>query len=182
MNDEIKNSNGQIERYTREIEAETAKLQQDKQAEREERERKLKEVKDEIEGLDGQIRIVNENMRTEQGRQTELTDQIRSQETEMTNARSAMKHCGDAIDRIKGEMGDSLKVFGPNTSAVLNRIKSQTWRGATPTGPLGRFVTVKDPQWRHVLQTQIGQMMYAFAITDPADRPALKRILQESNK
>ncbi|KLO12587.1 P-loop containing nucleoside triphosphate hydrolase protein [Schizopora paradoxa] len=181
MNDEINASKRLIEHYTKEINAETAKLQEDKQAEREERERKMDAVKAEIEGLDGQLRIVNDDMRTEQGRQTELGDQIRAQETEMANAQSTMNQCSNAIDRVVREMKNRLDVFGSNMEAVLARIRTQQWRGQIPTGPLGRFVTVKDPTWRHVLQTQIGQMMFAFAITDPADRPALKRILQETN-
>lgn len=182
MNDEIKAANRLIERYTREIQVETAKMQEDKQAEREEREQNLKKVKDDIENLEGQIRIINDDMRAEQERQVELADKVKAKESEMSSATSTMKHCSEAIDRVVQEMKNSLNVFGSNMDAVFARIRSQQWRGQAPTGPLGRFVTVKDPRWRHVLQTQIGQMMYAFAITDPADRPVLKRILQETNK
>lgn len=182
MNDELKLQKDLIAKYAQKIAEETAKLQEDKQAEREERERRMESVRQKIKESESQVHEANDNIRSERDKIDTLGREIAAEERTQSQAKATMEDCSMAIDRTTEQMKSSLNAYGRNIESVVARIRAGQWRGQPPKGPLGMFVTLKDSTWLQPLQIMMGYSMFAYAITDSADRPALKRILHETGK
>ena len=137
------------------------------------------------------------------GKIQQLRDQRTSIETTLTNLRQelsdAKHHFSDACREFenkkkededqqrryqtcKSQIRDPLTQFGKNIRQVLDIIKVQQWRGATPIGPLGMYVTLEDPKYGEVLRQHVGSVLLSFAVTDARDIRPLKEILKKHNK
>ena len=182
MSDELKQINKLIKGYEDAIAVETAKLQEDKQAQREEREHKIQAAKTDVTSYDSAIREINDQIRELDARRVQLRIDIEKVDKERQDARQRVQDCAVQFDNVKKQMANRLAAYGKNIPGVLERINKERWHGDTPIGPLGDFVALKDKQWQFLMRAQLGSMMHTFAITDARDRSLLKRILNESNK
>lgn len=183
MSEEIRRLNQQIKGFEEQIATEAQKLQEDKQAEREERERRLEAFKTDIAETDAQQATVNDAIRTQETLHDELKNGVRSAQQDMDNAKAEGQRCMANIDRITAMAGNRLLPFGNDIRRVLQLIEQQQWKGEKPKGPLGIYVSVHDARtWAPLLRAQLGSILSSFAITDPRDRPALTKILQDTRK
>lgn len=65
----------------------------------------------------------------------------------------------------------------------MQDIERANWHGAArPIGPLGLYVTLKDPSYREVMQLTLGHAMFQFVVSDTRDREQLLAILRRHNK
>jgi len=88
----------------------------------------------------------------------------------------------EQIQRCVEQQNNSLAPYGRDLKNVLDRIGTMRWHGQKPLGPLGVYVKVKDRIWADLLRNVIGSHMSSFAVTDPRDLPALKKLLRDSGK
>jgi len=88
----------------------------------------------------------------------------------------------EQIQRCLEQQNNSLAPYGRDLKNVLDRIGKMRWHGQKPLGPLGVYVKVKDRIWADLLRNVIGSHMSSFAVTDPKDVPALKKLLRDSGK
>ena len=88
----------------------------------------------------------------------------------------------EQIQRCIEQQNNSLAPYGRDLKNVLDHIGKMRWHGQTPLGPLGVYVKVKDRIWADLLRNVIGSHMSSFAVTDPRDLPALKKLLRDSGK
>jgi len=182
MNNEVLDCNRRLEELDKDIASEEALLREDKRAAREARDREVEEVQSRHDDLVAQQQSAINQVIVEKARRDSLEESKRGQQSLKTNACARIQECTDAIRRARDRERDRLNAFGQNINVVIQRIERQTWVGEKPIGPLGRFVTLKDPQWKFPMQSQLGSLMFAFAITNNVDREALKRILRETRK
>lgn len=77
-------------------------------------------------------------------------------------------------DNEKGQ----LKAFGNTTERVLEEIKRNAHRfHEVPLGPVGRYVTLKNPKWGPILNRQLSSTLMAFIVGDDEDKKLLFSIL-----
>jgi hypothetical protein len=88
----------------------------------------------------------------------------------------------EQIQRCIEQQNNSLAPYGRDLKNVLDHIGKMRWHGQKPLGPLGVYVKVKDRIWADLLRNVIGSHMSSFAVTDPRDLPALKKLLRDSGK
>jgi structural maintenance of chromosomes protein 6 len=88
----------------------------------------------------------------------------------------------EQIQRCLEQQSNSLAPYGRDLKNVLDHIGKMRWHGQKPLGPLGVYVKVKDRIWADLLRNVIGSHMSSFAVTDPKDVPALKKLLRDSGK
>lgn len=182
MDGELKKIRADIASCETSIEQETQKLQVDKKAEREELQRKISEAKALHEGLQGRVREVNENLRESLDLQKRLEAEMKTVDDGVRDAKRAMDNCSQELHRLDNERHSQLDTFGHNVQSLVERIRGSQWYGDQPIGPLGAYVTLMDPKWRPLLQSVLGNMVTAFAITDARDRNNLKKILTDTRK
>ncbi|THH10198.1 hypothetical protein EW145_g1501 [Phellinidium pouzarii] len=180
MNSDMKGINTAIEQFEARIAAETKKLQDDKQAEREGRQRKLDEAKKNVNDHEAQLIQVNDQLRVLTEEQNILRANITETEKAKNSAEQEMVFCGRQLNQIAQQAQDRLPTFGANMAEVLRRIDASQWCGEKPVGPVGLYVSLRDQQWANVMRATLGNMMTSFAVTDARDRNTLKRILEST--
>ena len=182
MDADIKRNTNVIKGLEEQIRVETAKLDTDKQAEREEREREMDGIRRGIEELeaeslniDGRIHSAKEMLeQAEQRRKTAAAEKEQFQ--------GQMEECHRNLKAIENSSRNSLNAYGNNLLQVRQRIEVLRWHGQKPIGPIGDFVALNDQKWINVIRILIGRIASAFAITDPRDKSQLQKLLAEHGK
>lgn len=182
FDNELRRLNAHISELEANIKRETQKLQVDKQAEREERQREIEARKSAHEEASSQIQQVNDKIRACKELQSQLQAQGNEAKGRAEEAQMEMRDCGQHLNNLERSVVDQLSAYGNNMKALRESIDRSRWYGEKPVGPLGAYVSLVEPGWRTLLQTILGSMMTAFAITDGRDRNSLRKLLQDTNK
>ncbi|KAL5533334.1 SMC6 [Sanghuangporus sanghuang] len=182
MTIELNTANSTIKDLNARIDTETSKLQEDKKAEQEERHRKMEAAKQAINGRELRRSQINDEMRQIDEGTGPLKMKIAQSETVMQNSHSGIQHCSRQLHDLNQKAAgfDRLKVFGKNLPQVHDQIERMQWNGKKPIGPLGMYVSLDDKKWAPVLRAIVGNLMTSFAVTDPRDRPILRKLLVDS--
>lgn len=88
----------------------------------------------------------------------------------------------NALANLNSQRTDPLAAFGKNVQSVLHEIDRGRWYGNKPVGPLGRYVKLKDPAYKDIVEANLGRLLCAFAVQDPRDRMQLQRILNDCER
>ncbi|KDQ62666.1 hypothetical protein JAAARDRAFT_54572 [Jaapia argillacea MUCL 33604] len=177
----FKEIHARIAQLDHNIDEEKKKLEKNTQAETEQRNLKLADTQAQLIKADKELEDIKAQKIAKNDEMTAA--RVRGQEAERMrdDARKTIQECEGQAAAAVTEKKNSLAAFGRNIKGVLEQIKAMKWFGNVPVGPFGMFVNVKDPQkWAGVLRVQLGGAMTSFAITDPRDRPALKKLLDQS--
>ncbi|KAF8940184.1 P-loop containing nucleoside triphosphate hydrolase protein [Dissophora ornata] len=182
VNDEIKALRDQIRGFDQKIEQETKRLQANTQSKRTEIENKIQKL-----GI-----VIDQGKR----QLAESRETCSKLEQQVEEGKGRLEHINSAAQRAKGELSEnqdrirqmkdqkqnSLKAFGPSIPDVLKSIQEVTerggWRGEPPVGPLGRHVKLREQAWAPVIESALGNVLNAFAVTTDADRSSLFTILK----
>jgi chromosome segregation ATPase len=93
-----------------------------------------------------------------------------------------LKNVRGNLQNLHGQKNNQMAVFGAGIDQVLKEIQKVRWSGGPPIGPLGRYVTLKDPKYAGVLLSVLGNTMCSFAVRNAADRAQLQQILSRCQK
>lgn len=182
MTIELDTANGSIESFRKRISTETMKLQEDKKAEQEERERKLDDAKRDKDENEARLKEVNDRIRQLTSDLTPLKVRLGNAETLAKNSDAEMRQCGEVLRQLSQQAMGRADIYGSNMAQVRQVINAAKWKGDTPVGPLGLFVSLRDRKWAELMRTTLGNLMTSFAVTDARDRAHLKDILSRSGK
>lgn len=182
MNDDLQSNTGEIQLLTVQIAEEAAKMQADKQAEREQRHLKIEELAKSIDEQNELLEKVTGDQTSKRDQLADLNRQLSELTSEKGKHEQDARECYEQLLRIDEQAGNRLNAFGKNLENVHRRVKECRWHGRVPIGPLGYFVNLQDQQWAQVMRIQLGALARAFAITNHQDKDQLKKILSESNK
>ena len=182
MNAEIQRNNARIAEAEANIELEAKKLREDKQAIREQRRHDIDAAKAEYEEVKAKLTQNNDAMRGRKEQHSRLQTQVQELNNTTSDAEKEMKHCDVQLQSLNQSASGRANMFGKNVQALRAQIDNSRWHGEKPIGPLGAYVSLVDPKWRPLLQSVLGNLMTAFAITDGRDRNTLKRLLSDSKK
>jgi chromosome segregation ATPase len=182
MTEELKSINTTISTYEAHIAAETAKLQEDKQAQREERERKIQAAKAEVSSLEASIKENIEQTRERDAQRLQLKQDCEKTQRELDEARQRITDCGMQCRNLENQIANRLEAYGSHLPNVLERLRRERWHGEVPIGPLGEYVNLREKRWQQLIRAQLGGFMFSFVITDARDRALLRKILNDSQK
>jgi chromosome segregation ATPase len=182
VNDDIKALKEQINDHSRRIE-QTRKEQATAISRRAETVDRVARLEEENERSKRQLAETRESYaQVEQKAEDCKNRQERSTET-TTRLKTALDESRHQIRQMEAQKQNALKAFGPMIPEVLRDIdevtKRRGWRGETPVGPLGRHVKLREEMWANVLESALGGVLNAFAVTEDADRSVLVSILKK---
>ena len=164
------------------IAEETKKLQVDQQAIREAFDKKMQASKQAVVEAEDNFKVVSQQLRDATVRKDDLRSESQKLETRGRELKQQVENCNHQMNISQEQMRNDLAIYGKDIRRVIENIRSTSWEGQTPVGPLGRFVKLRDPKWANLMRSQIGSSMTSFAVTTASDRAKLKRILTESGK
>ena len=128
------------------------------------------------------LRTIENDLKTAQASAGDTASRGKAIDVQIQQARKEAGVVRAQIGNLEKEQDNSLAPYGRDMKRVLDIIARTEWRGQRPVGPLGIYVKVKDQRWAGLMQTVIGSLMTAFAVTDPQDRQKLSQIMQQSGK
>lgn len=177
------NINNEIAGLEAEIKNEARRMAINTQEKHEETQRKLEEARTTVTELESAIHdlIIQ---RKDKGF---IVDDIRPRgeelERQLERLKKTITDCEATIGMARRREQDAFIPYGQNIKMALEKIKASRWYGDIPLGPLGLYVTAKEPRvWGDLLRNQLGSLLTAFAITNSKDRQQLKQILQSFGK
>ncbi|TFK26865.1 P-loop containing nucleoside triphosphate hydrolase protein [Coprinopsis marcescibilis] len=182
MNTTIKTLNGQIERTDAKIAEEEEKMQAQTQARKDDLQQQIQTQQESLSSAEDLLTSIGQQKK-------ELLQAITLCETrgrELEGQRKELELEGRRYEGLAGEArkagSDVYVPYGKDIANVVRKVGRCTWKGEQPIGPLGVFVKARDPKmWGDLLRTQLGGYLNAFVVTDPRDRPQLKKLLDEGH-
>ncbi|KAI7868513.1 P-loop containing nucleoside triphosphate hydrolase protein [Spinellus fusiger] len=182
INDNVKQARARIQRFNKDIAAESAKVEQTNKPKKEANSRKLQQLEstlaekvkkkesfmEEEKNLEEQLLQVKKDYRP-------LDSKIRTLEREHENIRFRYKN-------LMAQKTDKLKAFGFNMPEIVNDIKREPrWKGRAPVGPFGAYIQLKHPEYANVLEIVLGKILNSFVVENFDDRNILHKILSRHN-
>lgn len=82
------------------------------------------------------------------------------------------------LRQISAAEGDFLKVFGPKLPTLLKAINNERGFRVKPVGPIGTYITLRNPKWLSILERFFGGTLQAFVVTSYEDSELLKRLMR----
>ncbi|EIN12535.1 P-loop containing nucleoside triphosphate hydrolase protein [Punctularia strigosozonata HHB-11173 SS5] len=182
LNATFKQINKIIADTAQQIEEETRKMEKNTQEKRDEVRRRLEAADVALRAAEDHLHALNVQMQEKRQEADRIRAEGRTAQDEKNAVQAQIEGFDEQIARAKEAQMNALAPYGRNLNAVLERIKNMRWHGNVPVGPFGAYVKVKDPEkWAGLMRVQLGNLMFRFAVTDPRDRPALQKILKDSN-
>ncbi|KAF8879889.1 P-loop containing nucleoside triphosphate hydrolase protein [Gymnopilus junonius] len=173
------NINTQISDLEHEIKKEAQRMAINTQEKHEETQRKLEEARTTVSELESNIKDLIMQRKDKGLALGSIKTQGEQFDRQLEQVKKTITDCEATISMAKRREQDALVPYGNNIKLALEKIKGSRWHGDMPLGPLGLYVTAKEPQvWGDLLRSQLGGLLTAFAITDARDRPQLRQILQ----
>lgn len=99
---------------------------------------------------------------------------VQAKKTEINNKQNSLR-------QISAAEGDFLKVFGARLPALLKTINNERGFRVKPVGPIGTYITLRDPKWLSILERFFGGTLLAFVVTNYEDSELLKRLMKSCN-
>ncbi|KAF9990791.1 Structural maintenance of chromosomes protein 6 [Mortierella antarctica] len=184
VNDEIKNAKDLIRGYDQKIEQELKKMQGSAQSRRSETEETIRQLEQQIEVWKRQLAEGREDASKYEQQADEGRNRLEQHSNTVNRTKAEMNETKTRIKQLRDQKDNALKAFGPTIPDVLRDIEQVTnkrgWRGEPPVGPLGRHVKLRDQTWAQVIESALGAVLNAFAVTTDADRSTLFGILKRN--
>lgn len=182
MNNDMRALNERIDDYKSQIAKEEEKLREAQEGKKERLLAEVKQKEDDIASKQNRIEELKESIRVHVEKQEEARKAYDEALSRDQSLRDEIVGCDTMIENLKRAAQGELNKYGHNLRVLLSEIDKQQWRGRKPAGPFGINVKLQDPQWKRVLQTQIGRHMTSFVVENSADRSKLLQMLKQSNK
>lgn len=144
-----------------------------------------RETKAKLEDCNKLRQSVIEKLEHSESKLSDLRSQKQVFEPKIEESQTAISQYNKEIMDYKKDIQDfqndeksQLLAYGNNTYRVLEEIKRNSHRfHEVPLGPVGRYVTLKNPKWGPVLNRQLASTLMAFIVGDDEDKKLLFAIL-----
>ena len=174
----IKEAQQRAAEFRAQLAEELAKNAADKDGPRRQQEEQLQRLKNEREELKQTLTDARRDADTLVTEQEEGSNEFRAMNNDLGNAQRDVQACDNAINQARRSQTDPLAAYGHNIRAVIDAIQRENWIGSKPVGPLGRFMTLKDPRWSSTIESVVGAQLNGFVCSDSRDRPRLGNLLK----
>lgn len=138
---------------------------------KEDLESNLQHVREELEKTEDHISTLDQQI-------DELSVEVQPLTREKQQLNDEIKETRSNITRTRNSESDFMQVFGDRMNRILALIDHNSKAfSKVPIGPVGRYVTLKDPKWAPILARQFRNTMNAFIVTNAQDREILQKIM-----
>lgn len=104
---------------------------------------------------------------------------LKSRKTDLEQEIQEIHH---SITLVQSANNDFMNVFPRPMLNVLELIGRNSKKFTRePLGPIGKYITLKDPKWASILARQFRISLNAFVVVDPEDRIILQKIMDRVN-
>ena len=180
---DIKRLRKELDRAKADIDAEVRRVEEGAAGKaRARRAERRAQVEQELDRLGHEV---GENTRLQtdgEERVRQLTEQTREQQSQQSVLRSAADRARRAQQEISAASQNRLAAFGQNLPRVMpvieRMIKERRFRGEV-VGPLGKFVTLREPKWGRAVSAVLRTAVRAFVVTNYEDLNLLRRTFRE---
>ena len=180
IKNQVKSSTQNISRVKQAYDEEKARLSGGYNEERknevkklEESESLLKAVSEKLTRNEAQIDELSSKLSAISPEEERIQTEIRMYDREISDLKKG-------IDEIHQIQNNKLAAFGENTMAVVAAINKIAPRfKSKPIGPIGQYVTLKDPKWRFILNRQLQGSLTAFIVENAEDRKLILKIFEQ---
>lgn len=91
-----------------------------------------------------------------------------------------MKDTHAAIMQVQSANQNFINVFPPQMRQITELIRQNAHKfKKLPIGPVGQYITLRDPKWASVLSRQFRNTLNAFVVTHPSDRAFLQNMMHK---
>lgn len=179
INNQVKGARERIANNNEKIAQEKAKLAtsyQEKRAQLEEQIRTLTAERDAA--RDRQQAVTDESDQCNQKRR-ELMVQFQELEQKHRRLKNEETKTNQYIESLKAQRENKMAAYGRNMPQLLDAIQKETrWRGRTPIGPIGSYLSAKYPQYVDVLEVILKRSMANFVVETFDDSRLLNAMLR----
>ncbi|KAG0046118.1 Structural maintenance of chromosomes protein 6 [Gryganskiella cystojenkinii] len=181
VNEEIKSLRDEVREQERRME-QVRQQQANAIARRAEAEEKFRHLEEEVERGKREFAELRETAARFEQQIEDRQERNKSAKEEANKAKEEFDNNQKRIKNLNAQKENALRAFGPMIPDVLRDIDNVTqrggWRGEIPVGPLGRHVRLREEMWAPTLESALGGVLNAFAVTEDADRQTLLGILK----
>lgn len=122
----------------------------------------------------------------QKNRDDQVAHQIAMQELDRTSRsveakNTEIRNKQNSLREIRAAEGDFLNVFGAKMPALLRAIDNERGFRVKPVGPIGNYITLRNPKWLSILERFFGSTLTAFVVTNYEDSEILKRLMRACN-
>ena len=184
MNESLQGVRMQIAEYERKIDEETRRMEIHTQAKRDETMRKLQIAKADVEEAQKRVKEIAEREAVQKAENDRIKQEFTQIEAAGRQKEARIGEINDMIKKCREQQNNAFTPYGNRIKELLDLISRATWHGEKPLGPLGLHVKLRQSEgWAaDVLRSLLAHLLTAFTVTDPRDRPQLKRLLDQTKK
>ncbi|THH19093.1 hypothetical protein EW146_g2017 [Bondarzewia mesenterica] len=181
VEEDLKATRRQIEQLQKKIDDEMKKSAAHTQTKQDETNQKLAIALGDVREAEERVRSFEQQIQAKQGEANELKTEADRADQELQDVKKRLMECQEQVTRCIDQQKNALAPYGNRLKEVIDKIGRLNWYGQKPLGPLGVFVTVKDPaKWAGLLRNTLGGYMSAFAVTDGRDMAQMRKLLKET--
>lgn len=180
MNSTFSRLDNQIKEFENTIQQENAKMEARADGKLEELQRQLKAAQEEFTIAEDAAKALLARVAEQREVIQRIDGEGRQAQRDRQTKQERLLEIQAAKERAGAARNNEMAVYGQKMPEALRRIAAARWQGEAPIGPFGRYVKLRDHKWAPVIRGQLGQLMFAFTITDSRDRAQLKDILDKA--
>lgn len=149
---------------------------------------KKRELKENLEKRTAQFQSVKvklekaeETVRRLRPQKDEFEPKIEETRTDISHYGMEIQNLNKNIKSFQNDEASKLAAYGNNTRRVLDDIERNASRfHEKPLGPIGRYVTLKNPDWSGVLNRMLSSTLLSFVVNNDEDKRVLFDILNRN--
>lgn len=183
MNENFQRNNSMIKQLEASIKAEQDRNESLTKGKREETLKKLNDAQTAHKAADDKYKELQAKRPEVDAELQRTANRGKELSAEKDRTKEQIVAIGHQLDLCNQREQSKLATFGKNLEAAMREVQGTQWRGQPPVGPFGIHVKVKDAtKWGPLFRVMLGQAMSSWAVTNPADRQTLAKILKKYGK
>lgn len=180
---EVETIQRSIDNYNKTIEKERQKLGDQAKLEDERRKRidKIQKLETRIKEIESEVKTLTEQLIDIKKNQEEKLKRKQVLARERHQFQRANQDHQNRIRELEASKGNNLRIFGqfiPDVNEAIERAFTQGRFKVKPIGPVGRYISLKDPSISTALQASLKQLTHAYVCDNFEDSKVLNEILK----
>lgn len=106
---------------------------------------------------------------------------VTAQEKEKNDKLAKKDERKGQLENAQKSKEQSMRAFRPNTDRLLQEIQKESRFDRKPIGPIGRYVTLKDPAWSSMVEKTFGATLNAFYCFSRHDANIISELKRKVN-
>jgi chromosome segregation ATPase len=178
---EINGKRAKIDGLTKKIKAEEERLERQNGGASSKLVEDQKTAETKKEQLISEIKSLESEIAGLLGRNASLDSPLKESQSAQGVKRNEISETGDTLRNLQKADSSELGAFSRGTPDLVRAIESERGWREKPVGPIGRYVTLKDQSWMHIVEKFFGSTLNGFIVTNYSDADKLKQLMSRFN-